>query len=122
VKILKITWIPILLALIYSGWVIWQRNQPIQRPQPPAGPDPYGTALKIQGFYVENGALSPGQKTLLCYGVVNAKTVSIDPPVGDVWPSLSRCMEIAPTKTTHYILTAGDGQKTVSQAIDVTVK
>jgi len=115
-------WIPVLLALLYSGWVIWRRNQPMVRPQPVLRPDPYGTELKIQSFYVENAVLAPGQKTLLCYAVVNATGVRIEPPVGDVWPSLSRCMEIAPAKTTHYTLTAEDGKRSVSQALDVVVK
>jgi len=122
VKIVKIMWVPVLLTLLYSVWVIWRRNQPIQRPQPPERPDPYGTVLKIQGFYAENGALAHGEKTLLCYGVVHATTVKIDPPVGDVWPSLSRCIEIAPVKSTRYTLTAGDGKQTLSQSVEVLVK
>jgi hypothetical protein len=122
VKVLKITWIPVLLALLYSGWVIWHRNQSIERPKPLAGSDPYGSVLKIQAFNAESGVLARGEKTLLCYGVVYATSVKIDPPVGDVWPSLSRCIEIAPTKTTHYVLTAGDGKNTVSKAVDVVVQ
>jgi len=115
-------WVPVLLTLLYSVWVIWRRNQPVERPHPPGRPDPYGTVLKIQGFYAENGALARGDKTLLCYGVVHATTVKIDPPVGDVWPSLSRCIEIAPVKTTRYKLTAGDGKDSVTQTVDVIVK
>jgi hypothetical protein len=122
VKILKITWIPVLLVVLYSGWLIWRRNQPIERPQPVLGPDPYGKELKIESFYVEGGAVAPGGKTLLCYGVVHATSVKIDPPVGDVWPSLSRCVEIAPAKSTRYTLTAGDGTKSVTAALEVLVK
>jgi len=115
-------WVPVLLALLYSGWVIWQRNQPMVRPQPVLRPDPYGTKLKIQSFYAEKGVLARGEKTLLCYAVVNATKVQIDPPVGEVWPSLSRCIEIAPGKTTRYTLTAEDGKGSVSQAVDVVVR
>jgi len=123
VKIVKIMWVPVLLALLYSGWTIWERSRPIQGPQPAvAARDPYGTELKIMGFYAENAVLAPGEKTLLCYGVVHATTVAIEPPVGDVWPSLSRCLEIAPAKTTRYTLTAGDGRKSISSVFEVAVK
>jgi hypothetical protein len=35
--------------------------------------------------------------------------VSFDPPIGEVWPSLSRCVEVHPKKTTTYTLRADDG-------------
>ena len=45
----------------------------------------------------------------MCYGVANAKTVSIDPPVEGVWPSVARCLNVSPRRTTVYTLTASDG-------------
>ena len=50
----------------------------------------------------------------MCYGVANAKTVTLDPPVASVWPSATRCMQVKITKTTKFTLTAEDanGKKT----------
>ena len=59
----------------------------------------------------------------LCYGVVNANEVRLDPPVEKVWPSLSRCFDVAPTKTTHYTLSAeGADHKVVTESLDVVVQ
>jgi hypothetical protein len=58
----------------------------------------------------------------MCYGTSNAKSVSIDPPVADVWPSVNRCFPITPKKTTKYTFTADDGKgnkKTAELTIDV---
>ena len=38
----------------------------------------------------------------------NAKKVTLDPPAGPVWPSYARCLDVSPTKTTTYTLTASD--------------
>jgi hypothetical protein len=126
IKILRITWIPVVLVLLYSGWLIWRRNQPVelqQRPVPVAGRDPYGTDLKILSLTADPGVISHGGKALLCYGVVNSTAVKIDPPVESVWPSLTRCFEVTPAKTTRYTLTAEDAaHHTVSGSVDVLVK
>lgn len=123
-KILKLTWIPLLLAVAYSGWVIWDRNhtQVVRRPVYER-PDPYGNELKIMEFYTRAETVKPGEKALLCYGVVNAASVRLTPPDADVWPSLTRCFEVSPAKTTHYILTAESADHhTISQSVDVNVK
>ena len=75
-----------------------------------------GNAVKILQFYARDGNLAEGEKSVLCYGVVNAKTVRIEPPVDGVGPSLNRCVTIAPEKNTQYTLTAeGTDGKTVSE-------
>jgi hypothetical protein len=69
----------------------------------------YGeTNLTILGFYANPGAIHSGQKAQLCYGVNNADNVRIEPPVKDVWPSLSRCVDVTPKKETVYKLIAED--------------
>ena len=66
--------------------------------------------------------VSPGGKTPLCYGVVNADSVRLEPPVEKVWPSLSRCFDVSPSGTTRYTLTAeGADHKTVSESIEIAV-
>jgi len=66
--------------------------------------------------------VADGGVTLLCYGVSNAKSVRIDPPVDGVSPSLTRCVEVRPKGETRYTLTAvgGDG-KAVSQSVTVRI-
>ncbi|HEV2448127.1 MAG TPA: hypothetical protein VGS58_19485, partial [Candidatus Sulfopaludibacter sp.] len=53
-----------------------------------------------------DGRLVEGHSTVLCYGVLNAKTVRIEPPVEGVSPALNRCVEVAPLHDTRYTLTA----------------
>ena len=50
-----------------------------------------------------------GQTAQICYGVVNAKNISFDPPIADVWPSMNRCVDVSPKKSTTYTLNADDG-------------
>jgi hypothetical protein len=78
--------------------------------------------VKILAFYPRDVLVTEGGNTLLCYGVSNAKSVRIDPPVDGVSPSLTRCVEIRPQRETLYTLTAvgSDGQ-TVSQSVLVRI-
>lgn len=64
--------------------------------------------VRISSFSATPDFVPPRGRVVVCYGVRNAKTVRIDPPVEDVWPSLSRCFEVFPTRTAQYILTAED--------------
>jgi len=81
-----------------------------------------GNKFDILNFYASPGKIRRGESAQLCYGVSNAKTVRLDPPAGDVWPSYSRCFDVTPSKDTTYTLTADDGQgntKTASLTIEV---
>lgn len=123
-KILRITWIPVVLLLLYSGWLMWQRHQSAVFRKPVSEDrDLYGNELKILAFYTHADTLARGEKTLVCYGVVNAAKVRLDPPDEDVWPSLSRCFEVGPAKTTRYTLTAESADhRTVSAWVEVKVR
>jgi hypothetical protein len=82
-----------------------------------------GSELAIRGLYVSPAAIHPGETAQLCYDVANAKTVSLDPPVGEVWPSHSRCLNLSPRKTTAYTLTIQDAAgKSVSQTVELRVR
>jgi hypothetical protein len=82
-----------------------------------------GSDLAIRGFYVSPGVVRPGQPAQLCYDVANATQVALDPPVGAVWPSHSRCLNVAPQKTTTYTLTiTGSSGKTASQTAELRVR
>jgi len=129
---------PILaLLLVYVGWLMlarWQENKQLeeraaqeararereeaQRTVETLG----GSEFSILSFYATPGMIRRGDSIQLCYGVSNAKTVALDPPVAEMWPSASRCINLAPTKTTNYTLTATDAQgnkKSVSLEVKV---
>jgi hypothetical protein len=71
-----------------------------------AVPASSGTAVKITAFYAEKGQLSAGERTLVCYGVENARAVRIEPPVEQLDPTPSRCFWVAPKRTTTFKLVA----------------
>ena len=82
-----------------------------------------GAELAIRGFYVSPRTIHRGETAQLCYDVANARTVTLDPPVGEVWPSHSRCLNISPRKATTYTLTAKDAAgKTMSQSVELPVR
>jgi hypothetical protein len=125
------------IAIAYSGWIMlsrWQENkqltdqaaeqtrarekQAAQQTVDALG----GNRFDILSFYATPGIIRKGESAQLCYGVSNAKEVTIDPPTAETWPSASRCIEITPKKTTTYTLTATDAQgnkKTVSLELKV---
>ena len=125
-KLVRIMWVPVLVVGLYSGWVLWQRHRSQTQPAVFQTVDPlakYGSHVKIVQFYTTPDAITKGRKALLCYSVVNATVVRLDPPVERVWPSMSRCFEVAPTRSTRYTLTAGGADhKTTSETIEVVVK
>jgi len=89
------------------------------RPASAAGPG----QVRILRFYASTGAVTEGQSAQLCYGVLNAKAVRIAPPLANVYPAASRCLEIVPKHTTHYTIWAEgfDGRVAV-QSLTVPVE
>jgi len=118
-------WIPILLIALYTAWILFKRHQSQAPPPPKVEQDPlakYGNQVKIVQFYAGASAIAPGGKALICYGVVNAKEVRLDPPVEEVRPVMSRCFYVMPAHTTRYTLTAeGADHKPVSESLEITV-
>ena len=122
-KLVRIMWVPLLLSVVYTGWVFWQRHP--SAPAPVLARDPlakYGNSVKILQFYAGRREIAPGGKAEVCYGVVNATAVRLDPPVERVWPAMSRCFEITPAKSTRYTLTAeGADHTSISESIEIAV-
>lgn len=82
-----------------------------------------GTDLAIRALYVSPAIIRHGESAQLCYDVANAKTVTLDPPAGEVWPSTNRCLDISPKKTTTYTLTIADSSgKSASQTVELQVR
>jgi hypothetical protein len=125
------------LVAIYVGWIVfsrWSENRQIDRRARDAAAQKQqeqdrrtveqmgGSELSIQSFY-GNSQIRRGQSAQLCYGVANAKKVTLDPPAGQVWPSYSRCLDVSPSKTTTYTLTASDDDgHSASQTFTVKVQ
>jgi hypothetical protein len=77
---------------------------------------------KILQFYSSSNTIARGQQVLICYGVENAKSVRIEPPIEQITPSYIRCIQHAPTTSSEYklIATGADGTEvTKSIKIDV---
>ena len=82
-----------------------------------------GSQLSIRSLYVTPSTVAPGETAQLCYDVDNAKTVTLDPPVAEVWPSHSRCVDLKTRKPTTYTLTIADSAgKTLSQSVELKVR
>jgi hypothetical protein len=125
----------VLILLGYIGFVFWTRSQDTkliereradkaaaaQKDEAEKSFESLGGAdFKILSFYATPGIVKKGDSVNMCYGVSNAKTVTLDPPVANVWPAATRCLDITPAKTTKYVLTADDG-KGNKQSADLTV-
>ena len=64
--------------------------------------------LRILDLYAVPRAIPRGKSARLCYSVVGAKTVRMEPEVSRVYPAFSHCVEIAPRQDTVYTLFAED--------------
>jgi hypothetical protein len=118
----------ILLYSAYTFWSRWQENQDLAAKQKAAqaaaqredAQKTYdtlgGSEFKILSFYASPGVIHRGDTVEMCYGVSNAKTVKLDPPEANVWPSNDRCVQVSPKKSTTYTLTADDGKGNTKNA------
>jgi hypothetical protein len=71
--------------------------------------------VRITNFYLSPAQVPKGSTGNLCYGVEFATKVTLDPPVEEVWPAVTRCLQIKAEGPKHYTLTAtgADGQTDV---------
>lgn len=101
--------VPALLLLVSCGGSSSPPREPVKHP------------AKILQFYAGQGVIRPGEHVTICYGVESAESVRIDPFIETVTPSLNRCIEAKPEKTTLYTLTAEgpDGKDEASFTITV---
>ena len=134
-KILPFTTVGMILAAIYVGYVFYSRwadnRDAIEKAkqqqiiEAKKTVDAYGGGqVKVLNFTISPGIVHRGESVNICYGVSNAKTVTIDPkPNGEVWPSLSRCVESSPKTDTTYTITATDAKgKTDTQSLAIKVQ
>jgi len=81
-----------------------------------------GSELSIQMLYA-TPRIHRGETAQVCYGVANAKTVTLEPQSSPVWPSHNLCVDVKPARTTTYTLTAtGADGKSVNQKVSIEVR
>src|SRR4029077_18814532 len=113
----------VMIVLLVVSWIFvsrWQKNRAIERrageekAQKQSESDRIaleqlgGKELAIQSFYASPGAIHKGESVQLCYGVANAKAVTLEPQPNAVWPSHGRCVSVSPARSTIYTLTISD--------------
>lgn len=96
-------------------------------PQPPprkvyVPPELAGSEVKILSFSASS-IPERGRPFTLCYGVLNAVRVTLDPPLAELSPSISRCVEAVIHRRTTVTLTAfGKDGRSVSASMDIPVR
>jgi hypothetical protein len=134
--LLPFTTVGLIIAALYVAWTFYSRAEANRQAQERIDAEQvekrkrvvhqiYGSGgVKFSTFGADNGVLRRGESTHLCYGVVNAKTVKIEPPVGEeVKPTYRHCVDIKPQKTTTYTITATDEKgHNESQAVTIRVQ
>jgi hypothetical protein len=124
----------VVAVLLYAGWVFagryvhsrqWERERVRVKAPPNEEFERHygGTDVRILQFYTPAASLVEGEHTTICYGVVNAASVRITPPVDGVSPSLNRCVQAAPVEDTRYTLYAeGADGRIVSESFLLQVR
>lgn len=132
-KIFPYTTVALIVAALYVGWTFYSRHESNRRAQEELNAkkadarkdvvDQYfgSGEVRFPTFHADSAVLKPGESAHLCYGVVNAVSVKLDPPVEDIKPSYRHCIEIAPKKTTTYTIT-GVNAKGQSKSASLQVK
>lgn len=134
-KLLPFTTIGVIIAALYVAWTFYSRHQSnVEAERAAAAKEQaqrqrtvdavFGNGeIVFSMFSADAGVLKRGQHTQLCYGVTNAKSVKLDPPIAALKPAYRNCLEIAPAKTTTYTITAADGKgHTKSESLTIQVK
>jgi hypothetical protein len=132
--VLRFTWIGVLIAAAYVAWIFYSRHeraaaaeaelkQKKQQEAERVNNLIFGSGeLQFSTFVADRGVLQRGESTELCYGVVNAVSVELTPPIEQAKPSYRHCIEISPKVTTTYTITAKDAKgnsKTASLTVVV---
>jgi hypothetical protein len=118
-RILPYTTFALVLVAVYTGWTFYSRYSAGQEAEEKSREsearrdqktvDRFGGGeLKILSFYITPVTAAAGERVLVCYSVVNATEVDITPEIEPVKPSISRCLEVHPKRSTIYTLKARD--------------
>ncbi len=104
--------------------VLERTRRPAAPAQKPAAvpPELDTGEVRILNFYAPR-IPERGRPFTLCYGVVNAVRVEMDPPLAELFPSISRCVQVTLQRDTRATLTAyGKDGRAVRVQIDLPVR
>jgi hypothetical protein len=132
-QISVLLWIGLSLAVARLGWVWLVRHDArlrmegttqTRREQAYRSPrDDSNGAVGITQFYARSGEMTVGDSNVICYGVRNARSVRIEPPVENLTPVMNRCFFVDPQQDTTYKLVAeGTDGSQASESFRVRVK
>ena len=132
--LLRVTTVGVIIAALYVAWTFYSRHQQAQEAEQAiqkkqddqrkrVADQIFGSGeIKFSTFSIGTSRLKRGETTQLCYGVVNATSVKLDPaPSEPLKPSYRHCLDIAPKKTTTYTITASNA-KGESQSQSLTLR
>jgi hypothetical protein len=78
---------------------------------------------KIVSFYPGQPAVAPGDQAQFCYGVEDAVSVRLEPPVEEIRPLTSKCVWFTPSGSMKLtLIAAGAGGEEARESIDITVR
>lgn len=130
-RVLPFLSLAILAVALYDGWVFYSRHQSARVVEQQRSEKEAAEArrtlelvgqLKILNLYVVPPTIQRGKSARLCYSVVGATNVRVEPEVAGIYPALSRCVEISPKQDTEYTLFAQDENgRTVTRKVSVQV-
>ena len=134
-KVLPYTTVVVILAALYVAWTFYSRHEASVKAQRQLAAQQeqhrkreaqtiFGSGgLSFRTWSADKAVVRPGEVAHICYGIVDAKTVKIDPPVEQLKPSYLHCFEVRPKQTTTYTITAADAAgHTASQQLTIQVK
>lgn len=108
--------VPLALLLVGCGQAPPKPRSSTEVPKQTAAP------VKILHFYAGSLQVGRGESVKLCYGLENAASVRIEPPVEQLKPGYNRCIDVTPARTTSYRLVAeGVDGGTLSESVTVQV-
>jgi hypothetical protein len=133
--ILPYTTVAVVIAALYVAWTFYSRHEAnVKAQQERAAQEAehrqreaqtiFGSGgLSFRTWSADKSVVRPGEVAHICYGIVAAKTVKIDPPVEELKPSYLHCFDVRPKQTTTYTITAADeAGHTASQQLTIQVK
>jgi hypothetical protein len=133
--ILPYTTVAVIIAALYVAWTFYSRHEANVKSQQDLAAQQaeqrqreaqtiFGSGgLSFRTWSADKGVVAAGEVAHICYGIVDAKTVKIDPPVEQLKPSYLHCFEVRPQKTTTYTITAADAAgHTASQQLTIQVR
>jgi hypothetical protein len=133
-KTLPLLTVAVVVAVAYDGWIFYSRwrearvtERKIEAYETEQARQTIamlgGGKLKILNFYATPGVIRAGERADVCYGVNGAKSVRIEPSVGELHPSIARCVQVSPAANTEYkLVVQDDAGHTETQSFILQVK